>query len=140
MISQVNGFLKYLSIEKNSSPNTNRKYKLDLYGLLRHFTSYLSISSLSQVTVADLRKYLLHVKETKQLQPSSVSNRIAVLKSFFNYLHETEQIDTNPTKPLKKPRYNKKLPKYLNDIELSILLSAPDKAGKAGRSKKQNPG
>ncbi len=135
MDGHVNGFLKYLSIEKNSSHNTIVKYKADLNKLCLYLNNNCGINNIEPVTISHLRQYLEYIKNTGKLSSSTVANKIAVIKSFFKYLYEQGSLDKNPASLLKMPRRHKKIPKFLNDIELAKLLSAPDRvAGK--RSKK----
>ncbi len=135
MDRQVNGFLKYLIIEKNSSPHTVVKYKADLTKLCLFLKNNLCIRNPEPITIKHLRQYIEYIKDTSNLSPTSVANKIAVLKSFFKYLHEQGTVSTNPANLLKMPRRNKKIPKFLNDIELKKLLSAPNRAKKK-RTKK----
>jgi len=127
MDGQVNGFLKYLSIEKNSSHNTITKYKSDLKRLKLYLTDDLKIQNISDIDVGHLRKYIEFIKDSENLCPATVANKIAVLKSFFKYMYEQGSLDKNPSALLKMPRRSRKIPKFLNDIELAKLLSAPDR-------------
>ena len=128
MQGYVNGFLKYLNIEKNTSLNTNIKYKSDLTKLSNFLKNKFNITEPSEVETCHIRSYMEYIKEKSNLSASSMDNKIAVIKSFFSYLHITEAIPRNPAFQIKKPRANKKLPKFLNDIELEKLLTAPDRA------------
>lgn len=127
MERHVNGFLKYLAIEKNSSQNTIVKYKADLNRLNLYLKNKLDITNPATISVGNLRQYIEYIKDSGSLSSSTVANKIAVLKSFFKYLHELEFINRNPAVLLKMPRRSKKIPKFLNDIELSKLLSSPNR-------------
>ncbi len=127
MDGHVNGFLKYLSIEKNSSPYTIVKYKADLKKLSLFLKKNSVIETPGEITVSILRKYIEYIKDTGSLSSSTVANKIAVLKSFFKYLYEQEILDRNPASLLKMPRRHKKIPRFLNDIELAKLLSSPNR-------------
>ncbi len=127
MDGHVNGFLKYLSIEKNSSPYTIVKYKADLKKLSLFLKKNSVIESPNDITVSILREYIEYIKDTGSLSSSTVANKIAVIKSFFKYLYEQEILERNPASLLKMPRRHKKIPKFLNDIELAKLLSSPNR-------------
>ncbi len=135
MDGQVNGFLKYLNIEKNSSHHTVVKYKADLTKLCLFLKNDCGLENIELVTISHLRQYLEHIKDANVLSSSTIANKIAVLKSFFKYLYEQGTLDKNPASLLKMPRRHKKIPKFLNDIELAKLLSAPNRV-KDKRSKK----
>ncbi len=127
MDRHVNGFLKYLNIEKNSSPHTITKYSFELKNLLDFLNNKHSLFDFNKVKITDLRKYLEYIKDKNSLSPASVSNKIAVIKSFFRYLSENSLIDSNPAVLLRLPRKPRKIPKFLNDIELAKLLAIPDR-------------
>ena len=135
MDRQVNGFIKYLIIEKNTSNHTIVKYTSDLKNLSLFFKDRYSIDNLKKISICLLRQYIEYIKDKNNLSPASVANKIAVIKSFFRYLVEQGLIDKNPANLLKMPRRYRKIPKFLNDIELNKLLSAPDRV-KSKRSKK----
>jgi len=127
MERHVKGFLKYLSIEKSSSQNTITKYRADLEKLARFLKNETGISNPADVTVGNLRQYIENIKNLGNLSSATVANKIAILKSFFKYLYEQETIDRNPASLLKMPRKYKRIPKFLNDIELAKLLSSTDR-------------
>lgn len=127
MLSHVNGFLKYLIIEKNTSSNTNIKYKSDLLRLSSFLIEEFNIDNPESVTINHLRKYLEKIKGDNCLKSTTISNKIAVIKSFFNFLSQSEIILRNPTSFLRLPRKVKRIPRYLNEIELEKLLSAPNR-------------
>jgi len=135
MDGHVNGFLKHLNIEKNSSRHTVVKYKADLNKLSLFLKNNCEIESLELITISHLRQYLEYIKNAGSLSSSTVANKIAIIKSFFKYLHEQGTVSTNPANLIKMPKRHKKIPKFLNDIELAKLLSAPGRAKKK-RAKK----
>jgi site-specific recombinase XerD len=135
MHRQVKGFLKYLIIEKNASPRTIVKYRSDLGYLCSYLLEHFNISDPDFVKINHLRDYLGYVRDLKSLKVSSISSKIAVFKSFFRYIHDSKIIGDNPTLFLRSPRIPRPVPKYLNDIELEKLLSAPDRL-KSKRLKK----
>jgi len=123
----VNGFLKYLIIERDTSSNTIVKYKSDLYNLCTFLYQHFKISDFEQVKIEYLRDYLAHIKINCNLKTSSLSNKISVIKSFFRYLYTSKIINDNPTELIRLPKKSKTIPKFLNDIELAKLLSAPER-------------
>ncbi|MGM0366718.1 MAG: tyrosine-type recombinase/integrase [Actinomycetota bacterium] len=135
MERQVNGFLKYLAIEKSSSQNTIIKYRADLNRLQIYLREKLNIENPGSVTISHLRQYIEFTKDKYNLSPTTIANKIAVIKSFFKYLYEQGAIAFNPAGRLRMPRRHKKIPRFLNDIELDKLLSAPDRI-KESRCKK----
>jgi site-specific recombinase XerD len=127
MERHVNSFLKYLIIEKNSSPHTVSKYTFELKNLTTFLKKRYSLIDFNKIQTSDLRQYFEYIRDKGVLCPSSISNKIAIAKSFFRYLNENSIIDFNPAALLRLPRKPRKIPKFLNDIELAKLLAAPDR-------------
>ena len=88
---------------------------------------HFNISDLEHVKINHLREYLAYIKNNNNLKTSSVSNKIAVIKSLFGYLYTSKIISDNPAAAIKLPKKHKPIPKFLNDIELARLLSAPER-------------
>ena len=131
----ISGFIKYLIIEKNASPHTIVKYRPDLNNLCLYLNKKHPIISPDVVSTPHLREFIEYLKDTKTLSAATVGNKIAVIKSFFRYLFENNMTSSNPASLLRMPRRYKKIPKFLKDIELAKLLSAPDRENDS-RSKK----
>ena len=51
------------------------------------------------------------------------ARKLAAIKSFFNYLIETERLEVNPATSIKSPRIPEKEPEYLTDEESIHLLT-----------------
>jgi site-specific recombinase XerD len=71
MDDHVNGFLKYLAIEKSSSHNTIVKYKADLGRLNLHLSRNLNISNPTDITVCHLRQYIEYIRDLASLSPAN---------------------------------------------------------------------
>ncbi len=56
---------------------------------------------------------------------TTVSRRLASLRSFFRFGQREGWADTNPAKPLRNPRKPRSLPHFLSTEELGRLLESP---------------
>ena len=120
----INQFLNYIKIERVFSLNTINNYQDDLI----HFNQFLNkqkIKDIKQVNYNHIRKYILQLTQ-EQLKPRSVSRKISTLRSFYKYLQEENIINNNPLVLISNPKTEKKLPEFLNYIDLEKLLNAPD--------------
>ena len=70
------------------------------------------------VTTADIRVYLGQFSNQKT---STISTKLSVLKSFFGWLAEEELLLRDPTRRIKPPKKEKRLPKALSIEELEML-------------------
>ena len=117
-------FLNYLAIEKNYSPETVRTYKTNVT-LIANFinekygiNSIHSINELKALTHSMLRSYLV----AQSLQKSTIQTRIYSLRSFLKYHLKKGNLDTNPASRLQIPKKQKRLPVFIRQEDISILL------------------
>lgn len=115
-------FLDYLTGEKNSSAHTVKNYKIDL----REFVLFLKEKNFKNVSYLDIRSFLAHL-QSRNYSKSSISRKLACLRSFFKYLAREEKIESNPAAGISTPKREKKLPDFLDPPEVVRLLEAPDK-------------
>ena len=125
-------FLRYLKNERNASELTIKSYREDLTILIEYLTDTLgSCPSPDSLTPLDLRSYVAALHEAGYAK-SSVARRLASLRSFFRFAQREGLCDSNPAKPLRNPRRDRKLPHFLSGREVGKLLLAPPKSEPMG--------
>lgn len=122
MKTNVASFLNFLTAEKNASPHTVKNYRIDL----REFSLFLKEKDSREVTYLDIRSFLAYLKG-HQYSRSSISRKLACLRSFFKYLARENLLETNPAAGIQTPKREKRLPQFLNPEEMVRLLEAPVK-------------
>ncbi len=118
----VQDFLGFLSTEKNASPHTVKNYQVDL----REFLESLGKKKAEEVTHLDIRSFLAFLKE-RSYSKSSISRKLACIRSFFKYLSRENVLKANPAASISTPKRDKRLPKFLDLQEVTHLLEAPSK-------------
>lgn len=132
MQTAIARFLRYLAVERNASPLTIKSYREDLQSLAEYLTAgYGRSPLLSEVTPLDLRGYVSALHEAGYAK-SSVSRRLASLRSLFRFALREGLATSNPAKPLRNPRPDRKLPHFLSTEEIAQLLEAPPQDDPAG--------
>lgn len=132
MEKSIPRFLRYLKVERNCSELTIKSYREDLELLYGFLSDEMSGSPRpSQITPLDLRKYVSALHEAGYAK-SSVSRRLASMRSYFRFCQRESLCDSNPAKPLRNPRRERKLPHFLTGSEIGKLLSAPPKGEPMG--------
>ncbi|MCA9115325.1 MAG: tyrosine recombinase XerC [Planctomycetaceae bacterium] len=132
MHAAIAAFLRYLEVERNSSPLTLKSYREDLECLLDFYTSQsLEIPDVAAVTTAELRTYVAWLHECGYAR-STIARRLACLRSLFRYCTREKLVDANPAIPLRTPRQGRKLPHYLTTEQVGQLLEAPPANTDAG--------
>ena len=112
VIEKVDQFLAAKKLE-GYSPFTLKSYELDL----KIFTENV-VRPAAEITTQEIRSYLA---EYEHLKPSSMASKLSVLKSFFGWLTEEEIIPRDPTRKIKPPKKEQRLPKALSIEELEML-------------------
>lgn len=119
-------FFNYLEVEKNSSPLTIVNYKKDMRAFDEFLvnrngenTSWLSIDALV------VRAYLADLNKKKYAR-KTIARRISSLRSFYKFLVRENILENSPLQRVRTPRLEKKLPTFLDEVEISELLSSPD--------------
>ena len=132
MEKSIPRFLRYLKVERNCSDLTIKSYREDLELLYEYLVDVLGRSPRpSELTPLDLRKYVSALHEAGYAK-SSVSRRLASLRSYFRFAQREGLCDSNPAKPLRNPRRDRKLPHFLTTREIGKLLAAPPKTETMG--------
>jgi integrase/recombinase XerC len=125
MQTAIDRFLKYLTVERNSSALTVKSYREDLQALAAYLGErYQTAPQPADVTTLDLRGYLAALHE-QQYAKTTIARRLASLRSFFRFGQREGWSDANPAKPLRNPRKSRSLPHFLSSADLDRLLGAP---------------
>ena len=138
MYNLIDSFLDYITYEKNYSSNTGGDYRSDLLQIAEFLTGKVedefknfydldcTVSGdepdILTVTVSDLRSFLEYCYD-RGLKKTSIQRKVAVIRSFFTYLHRNNYIPENPSKKLIYPKKEKRLPKFLYLKEYEELVN-----------------
>jgi tyrosine recombinase XerC len=116
----IDQFLLYLEAERNYSSHTLINYRIDL----REFSHYGGALTLEAIDYLTIRKFLIYLKD-KNYSKSSISRKLACLRSFFKFLCRENIVTTNPAVSISTPKKDKRLPHFLEPQEIESLLDAP---------------
>lgn len=128
MNPHVQNFLRFLESEKNASAHTIKNYAIDL----REFSIFLDQKGVEAVDYVDIRSFLALLKE-KNYSKSTISRKLACIRSFFKFLAREEVVKTNPSAGIATPKREKKLPNFLEREEVVRLIEAPSAATWEGK-------
>lgn len=120
-------FCTYMHIEKNSSALTVSNYLKDIKAFSGFLTErYNADFTWDKVSVLDIRAYLAFLNKHNYAK-RTISRRISSLRSFYKYMVRENYLEFNPFVKVKTPKLDKKLPGFLEEIEINELLDLPPK-------------
>jgi integrase/recombinase XerC len=132
MQSAISQFLRFLSVERNAAELTIKSYREDLASLADYLTQACGREPQpGEITPLDLRGYVSALHEAGYAK-TSVARRLASLRTFYKFAQREGLAESNPAKPLRNPRPDRKLPHFLSTEEVGRLLNAPAAAEAAG--------
>jgi len=136
MTSQLEAFVEYLRLNRNTSVHTSAAYQSDLTQLIA-FTAGLLEKPVARLRPRDLdlavvRAYMAELYRLGQSR-ASVARKLSALRSFVRFLRREGWIDTDPSALAQAPRREHKVPAHLSMDEMTTLLEAPDASTPLGR-------
>ena len=112
-------FIKYLKFQKRYSQHTVAAYENDLL----QFSSFLTSIDQNYATAnhQSVRAWIVNLMDDG-LESKSVNRKISSLRSFYKYLLIEEIVTKNPVTKVQTPKVTKKLPSFISDDKLNLLL------------------
>jgi integrase/recombinase XerC len=136
MTSQLEAFVEYLRLNRNTSVHTSAAYQSDLTQLIAFTAGHLEKPA-ARLRPRDLdlgvvRAYLAELYRLGQSR-ASVARKLSALRTFVRFLRREGWIDTDPSVLAQAPRREHKVPAHLSMDEMMTLLEAPDASTPLGR-------
>lgn len=116
-------FLRHLDVERNVSPHTLRAYERDL----RDFARRCPVKP-EDVDMIDIRGYISE-EILKKKKKTTVSRKLATLRSFFSFLHREGFIRINQARLVPSPKEPSPLPRFLTIDQAFDLVEFPEGIG-----------
>ena len=119
----VAAFLRHLADERQLSPHTVAAYRKDLADLQGFLTDYLGSADWrwEEVDRLTLRGFLGWCTR-KGLSRRTVGRKLSATRAFFRYLHLEDLLPANPTRAVRAPRAERRLPGHLGSEEVESLF------------------
>lgn len=120
----VEQFLTYLQHEKRYSSHTILSYQTDLIQFEDFIgkTFDLPLVEVKHVHVRDFMVYLMD----NNVGENSVGRKLSTLRSFYKFLLRQNFISASPMTLVKAPKVPKKLPVFIDDAKLDLLLDSDE--------------
>lgn len=117
----IKTFLKYIEYEKRYSHHTVISYQSDLVQFQKFISDNCSEPKLESVDYQNIRSWIVSLVESG-IENSTINRKIATLRSFYKFLLKREIISNDPTLKLKVLKKAKKLPQFVNEDDMMLLL------------------
>ena len=117
-------FLTYIRVECGLADNTLEAYGRDLRDLVGDL-DHRNVSALSDVHPRMLAEHLASMKTERGQASSTITRRLATIRTFFRWLHAEGAIEENPADWLERPTRWKRLPDVLSPNQMRRLLDSP---------------
>ena len=113
MLEAIQRYLRSLRVERNASEHTIKSYREDLLVWQSYLAELFSGEPrVEQVTAVELRGYVAALHEAGYA-PTSIARKLASMRGFFKFAQREGLVASNPAKPLRNPRRQRKLPHFL---------------------------
>jgi integrase/recombinase XerC len=123
MNDYIDKFIRYLDVERAVSAHTLRAYRKDL----KDFFEYVKTEP-DKIDMIDVRGFIAE-QIKKGLNKTTVSRRLASIRSFFKFLCREGYIKSNPAKLVPNPKIPKLLPRFLSVDDVFSLVEKPEGIG-----------
>ena len=121
--SQIEDYLRHLTIERGMAKNTLLAYRRDL-NIYLEFLARQEISSASEVTEANVKEFAQFLVTGKGLVATSVARVLAAVRGFHKFLLMENLVPDDAAGKVKPPKLPKRLPKAISIAEVELLLKA----------------
>lgn len=129
---EVEAFLRHLSDERQLSPNTVLAYGRDLEELQRFLGEYLGASTWrwEDVDRLALRGFLGWCRRGGRSR-RTVARKLSAARTFFRFLHLDDRIPANPTRAVRAPKIDRRLPGHLSAPDAREVFRAAEERAEA---------
>jgi integrase/recombinase XerC len=131
---EVAEFLTHLEKERDVSPHTLTAYRRDLEEFVEFLGKYYGVGEWSWQGLDRLaiRGFLAHLTR-KKLNKRTIARSLSAVRSFYKYLHRSEQVDVNPARGVNSPKQDKYLPGYLDRAQIELLFQSAELKAREGK-------
>jgi len=123
----VEGFLRHLSDERQLSPHTVAAYARDLGELEAFLSEYLGRTSWAwqDADRLALRGFLGWCRRGGRSR-RTVARKLSAARTFFRFLHLEDRIPANPTRAVRAPKMDRRLPGHLSAPDVAAVFAVAE--------------
>lgn len=118
----ISSFLIYLQHEKRYSPHTIQSYRTDLLQFEAFLQKDFELTAV-EVKATHVRSFMVYLLD-HQISANAIGRKISTLRSFYKYLLTEQKIAINPMVLIKAPKVPKRLPVFIEETKMDLLLDS----------------
>lgn len=119
-------FLDYLALERRYSPHTVRNYRqafVDFYGWVAADGRWEREPD--ALTSREARDFVIEAQ--RRFDRRTLHNHVSGLRAFFKYWRRRGRLTRDPFVGVPLPKLEKRLPKFLTEAQMKLLLQGPQR-------------
>jgi len=118
-------FLKYIEYQKKYSSHTVNSYAADLNNFYIFCIDNEFIKSEDEIIsdFKNIRQWIAFLS-SRGISARTINRKLSTLKSFYNFLLRESLIDSNPILKITRLKTEKKLPEFVSDEKMNLLLDS----------------
>ncbi len=122
-MTRIEDFLKYLQAEKRYAVHTIKAYKNDL----NQFHAFCQETDREGMDLhfRVIRSWVVSLMDSGY-SSRTVHRKLTSLSTYCNYLIKEGQLDSNPVERVLKPKLNKRVPAFVEEGKMDLLLDEYD--------------
>jgi integrase/recombinase XerC len=122
-MTRIDDFLKYLQAEKRYAVHTIKAYKNDL----NQFHAFCQETDREGMDLhfRVIRSWVVSLMDSGY-SSRTVHRKLTSLSTYCNYLIKEGQLDSNPVERVLKPKLNKRVPAFVEEGKMDLLLDEYD--------------
>lgn len=123
----ITHFITYLDCERKYSPYTITAYRKDLFSYSEFCKSEFQIEKIDQTSYPIIRSWIVYLVGTG-ISNRSVNRKISSLRSYFNFLLKSKQIEEHPLRKHRALKVEKRVNVPFSEKEMDEVLDFFDQA------------
>jgi integrase/recombinase XerC len=136
MTEHLNAFLRYLELNRNTSPHTLRAYDSDLSQFIAHAAAQAGVKrgelDPARLDRAAIRSFLAEMHKAGQSR-ATAARKLAAIRTFLRYLQREAIIASDPGALVATPKRDVRMPAHLSEQEMAQLIAAAADGTPLGR-------
>ena len=121
--TQVEDYLKVLTHERQLTDHTVSAYRRDLDDLTSFLTDYLGTPDwdwdvVDRLTLRSFLGWCLR----RGLSRRTIGRKLSAVRGFFRFLHLEDRLPVNPSRAMRAPKAEKRLPGHLSHPEMDAVF------------------